>query len=76
MKVLFWGIFLFWAAFFVHVLVWKIHLPKRQTKTLLQIFFATLIVGLFTLWSAKCILPWSTNFLLSMGEDFLDKNIS
>lgn len=56
MNVLFWSIFLFCVAFLLHVLIWKIRLPKRQTRTLLQIFFGTLLVGLFTLWSAKFIL--------------------
>jgi hypothetical protein len=57
MKVLFWGIILFCCAFFVHLIVWRIRLPKRQTKTLLVIFFGTLLIGLFTLGSAKFILP-------------------
>lgn len=57
MQVLFWGIVLFWAAFVVHVLVWRIHLPYRQTKTLLQIFFITLLAGLFILWKTQHILP-------------------
>ncbi len=56
MKVLFWGSFLFCFAFLLHLIVWRIHLPKRQTKTLLHIFFGTLLIGLFVLWSAKRIL--------------------
>ncbi len=56
MKVLFWEVFLFCAAFLLHVFVWKIRLPKRQTKALLQIFGGTLLIGLCILWSAKFIL--------------------
>ena len=33
-------------GFLLHVIVWKIYLPKYQTKVLLQILFGTLIVGL------------------------------
>ena len=60
MKILFWGSFLFCLAFLVHLTVWRIRLPKRQTKTLLCIFFGTLLIGLFVLWSAKFILQINT----------------
>ena len=60
MKILFWGSFLFCLAFLVHLIVWRIRLPKRQTKTLLYIFFGTLLIGLFMLWSAKFILQMMT----------------
>jgi hypothetical protein len=37
---------LFLCGFFLHWLVWRIHMPRRQTATLLLIMFATLPVGL------------------------------
>lgn len=53
MRILFWGSALFVFAFFVHLVLWKIRLPKRQTKVILQIFFAVLTVGIIVL----CNLP-------------------
>ena len=50
MTVLFWGSFLFGAGFLLHLIIWKIRLPKRQTKALLKILFGTLIIGLLILW--------------------------
>ena len=45
MSVLVYGINLIFLAFFIHFLVWKIYLPKHQTKVLIYIFFITLISG-------------------------------
>lgn len=46
MRVLFWGFSIFCMGFLLHLIVWKIYLPKRQTKVLLQILFGTLFVVL------------------------------
>lgn len=43
MKVLIWGLALVVFAFVLHFVVWRVHLPRRQTKVLLCIFFGTLI---------------------------------
>lgn len=45
MKVLFFGGVIFMAGFILHLLIWRIRLPKSQTKALLLIFFLTLTVG-------------------------------
>ena len=58
MTILFWGSALFISAFLIHLVLWKIRLPKRQTKTILQIFFAVLIIGILVL----CNLPDSPVF--------------
>jgi len=56
MKVLFLGT-LFWVlAFTIHFIVWKICLPKRQTRTLLFIFLGVLFSG--------CVLFWLEPVLL------------
>ncbi len=44
MKLLLWGSSLFVFAFLFHFVVWKVHLPGRQTKALLSIFLGTLVV--------------------------------
>ena len=51
MKVVFWGSFLFFLAFTIHLIIWKIRKPKYQTKALLQIFFGVLISGILILWT-------------------------
>jgi hypothetical protein len=43
MKVLVFGFTIFCLAFMVHLIIWKIRLPKRQVKTMLLLFFATLL---------------------------------
>lgn len=50
MKILVFGSSLFLIAFILHLIVWRIRLPQRQIKTLLQIFFATLLAGIAGLW--------------------------
>jgi len=51
MKVLFWGLCLLVLAFLLHLVVWKVRLPKRQTKIMLIIFFVTLVTGSAFLWT-------------------------
>ncbi len=52
MKVLVFGLTIFCLAFMVHLIVWKIRLPKRQVKTMLLLFFATLLSSIIILWNA------------------------
>lgn len=50
MNILFWGIGLFLLAFFIHIFMWRIHLPKNHTKALFGIFLGALLIGIFILW--------------------------
>ena len=50
MRVLEIGLFLFFLAFLLHLIIWKVRMPKRQTKTILQIFFGVLISGIIFLY--------------------------
>jgi len=52
MNVLFYGTGLIFVAFSIHLIVWRFRLPQGQTKTLLQIFFGTLIIGILLLWQS------------------------
>lgn len=45
MAIIFYGTALFLAGLALHLAWWRISVPKRQTKTLLFIFFAVLIAG-------------------------------
>jgi hypothetical protein len=53
MKILFWGSALFCLAFSLHLIIWKIRIPERQIKVLLQIFVGTSIIGLLSLWAVS-----------------------
>ncbi len=50
MQVLIWGGIIFLLSFFIHIILWKIHLPKYQTAALLYIFFLTLFLSIVTLY--------------------------
>jgi hypothetical protein len=50
MAILQWGVGLFLLAFFLHLLVWRIHKPRSPIKILLAIFLGTVVVGLATLY--------------------------
>jgi hypothetical protein len=41
------------SAFLIHLIVWRIRIPKRQTNALLQIFFGTYLLSI--------PLPWILN---------------
>jgi hypothetical protein len=62
MNILFTGLSLLAIAFLFHLLIWKIYLPQKQTKTLLVIFFTTLGSGLgFIIYNPDVITfesPW------------------
>jgi hypothetical protein len=45
MNVLFFGIALLIAAFFIHFVIWKIRIPMHQKSTLILIFSAVLMAG-------------------------------
>lgn len=57
------GLLLFCVAFILHAVLWKIHLPKRQTKTLLQVFFGFLFFGILFLISIPSFAPEVDNLV-------------
>ncbi len=50
MKILLCGSATFCLAFLIHLIVWKIQMPRRQTRVLKQIFVYNLLVCLFIIW--------------------------
>ena len=60
MKILLCGSTIFCLAFFVHLIVWRIRIPGRQTKVLKQIFAYTLLASLFVIWCLSA-------FILKLG---------
>lgn len=71
MRVLFWGSSSFCLAFLLHLIMWKIHLPRRQTKTILQIFFGVLIVCLLILWLAPLFIDNINTFISLTLPEYL-----
>lgn len=49
---------LFAVAFTLHWLWWRIRIPRRQTATLLGIFFGTLVLGLVLADTIPTLRPW------------------
>ncbi len=48
MKVLVWGLIILFIAFCLQLLIWKIRLPKRQTKVILYIFLMTYLISIIS----------------------------
>lgn len=61
MKTLIWGNLVFFSFFLLHLAVWKVRLPSRQTKTLLFLLFSGLAAALafFRLFPALTLLGFS-----------------
>lgn len=53
MKILLWGTCLFSLGFSIHLIIWKIRIPLKQTPMLLKIFFGIFIVWTFMLLGAS-----------------------
>ncbi|MGA9755831.1 MAG: hypothetical protein WBV23_11910 [Desulfobaccales bacterium] len=45
MNILLYGLSLFFLAFGIHLIIWKVHLPHHQSKALLLIFMGTFFLG-------------------------------
>ncbi len=65
MKVLLYGLCLFFLSFVLQLIILKVHLPKRQTKALLLVFFSTMAGGLI------CI-SFFSNYTETLGIFALD----
>jgi hypothetical protein len=51
MGILFWGLTISVSAFLVHLAIWRVRLPKRQTQAMLWIFFIVWLAVTGGLWS-------------------------
>ena len=50
MSILFWGLSIYLLAFLIHLIVWRLYLPKRQAKTLLSIYLGLSFISITLLW--------------------------
>jgi hypothetical protein len=57
MKIFFWGIVFFSLVFIVHLLIWRIRVPKKQTQTLLALYACGAAAGGLVIPLLNQILP-------------------
>jgi hypothetical protein len=50
MMVLAWGLALFAGAFGLHLAIWRVRLPRRQTRALVMLFLGLLAAGELAFW--------------------------
>lgn len=60
----------------MQLVVWKIRIPKRQTKVLLGIFFGTLITGLLALRAVPYFIPGLAVYVPKHSLEYLHISIS
>ena len=53
MSVLLYGMIIFILSFAAHFAIWKVRLPKNQTKVLLQTFLSILLISVIILWNLR-----------------------
>ncbi len=58
MNIFVYGLALYFIAFLIHIIFWRIYVPRNQVKALLNLFFLVLIIGIFIFWK----LSGSINF--------------
>ncbi len=71
MKILIWTSVLFSISFAVQLLVWRVKIPKRQTKVLLQVFFITLSAGLIALWVISYFMPGFSKYVPAHFTEYI-----
>ena len=76
MKILLLSLILFFTAFILQLIVWKIRIPKRQTKVLLVIFFGILFTGLLALKVSPYLIPGLGIYAPKYSLEYLHISIS
>ncbi len=71
MRILFWGLAIFIAAFSFHLIVWKVRLPRRHTKVMLQMFVFTFIGGTILLFVAPVFFPGTGRYVPTGLREYL-----
>lgn len=70
MSVLACGILLFIAALLIHLIIWRLHLPQKQTNALLLIFSLVLVSGVSVILAYPGLIKWSLCLSISFFEIF------
>lgn len=71
MKILLWGLIIFIDSFLLHLAIWKIRLPNKQTNTLLILFFGNLFFFLGLIFSFGLLSPANSRFFPSTLPEIL-----
>ncbi|MFC1692236.1 hypothetical protein ACFL1R_01880 [Candidatus Latescibacterota bacterium] len=58
MAVLVYGSFLFGLSFLLHIVLWRIHLPRRQTRVIFLLFFGVLVFGSLLIFKYSSIISF------------------
>ncbi|MFH0753292.1 MAG: hypothetical protein V2A70_01855 [Candidatus Omnitrophota bacterium] len=69
MKVISWAMFIFCTTLAVHLVIWRVSLPKSGIKTLLKLFFGMLFMFVLLLWGLS--LFWA-DFRQLAPDSFLE----
>jgi len=59
MNILFYGLAVFIIALVIHLIVWRMHLPKKQIEALSLIFSSALFLGLFCIFKFPQFIKWN-----------------
>ncbi len=70
MSVLAYGILLFIVAFLIHLVIWRLHLPKKRTNALFLIFSFFLVLGISVIILRPGLIKWSLYPGISFFEIF------
>jgi hypothetical protein len=70
MSILVYGILLFTAALLIHLIIWRVHLPKKQTNTLLVIFSLVIVLGVLAIFRYPGLIRWSIFSFRNIFEIF------
>lgn len=70
MSVLVYGTLLFIAALFIHLVIWRLHLPRKQTNALLMIFSLVIILGVSVILKYPGLIKWSIYSSKNLFEIF------
>jgi len=70
MSIFVYAILLFIAAILIHLIIWRLHLPKKQTNALLAIFSLPLVLGILAIVKYPGLMKWSLNPSINFFEIF------
>ncbi|MBU0548645.1 MAG: hypothetical protein KKH57_07850 [Candidatus Omnitrophica bacterium] len=70
MSILVYGILLFIIAILMHLVIWRLCLPKKQVHALLMIFSFAAVLGLFAVLKYPGIIKWNIYPIANIFEIF------
>lgn len=71
MRILLWGLVLFIDSFILHLIIWKIRVPVKQTNALLLLFFGNLFFCFAMFLSIRSFFPIYSQLIPSAPFEYL-----